>query len=100
MFKGEKTTTFWIGLVALVFSIFQFCQAIWQIFYYYVIYPELLGVSSDIFSLNFTRLLGILGVAVPSVIGGIIFLIVGLYIMKRGVKKNQPLTQQPEQIMN
>jgi hypothetical protein len=87
VFKGEKTATFWIGLIAFGYSIFQFSQAIWQTIYYYFIYPELLGVSGDMSSLNFTRLFAILGTAVPSVIGGIIFLIIGLYIMRAGIEK-------------
>jgi hypothetical protein len=97
MFKGEKTTTFWIGLLALGYSIFQFCQAIWQTIYYYFIYPEILGVSSDISSLNFTRLFATLGTAVPSFIGGIIFLVIGLYIMKVSVKKQSISSQEVKQ---
>ena len=87
MFKGEKTTTFWIGLIVFGYSIFQFCQAIWQTIYYYFMYPELIGASGDI-----ARALT-LEIAVPPVIGGIIFMVIGLYIMKVGVKKNQPPTQ-------
>ena len=94
VFKGEKTTLFWIGLIVLGYSIFQFCQAIWQSIYYYFIYPGLIGVSGDLSSLNFTRLFAILGVAVPSVIGGVIFMVIGLYIMKVGVKKEP--TSEPE----
>jgi hypothetical protein len=90
VFKGEKTTTFWIGLIVFGYSIFQFCQAIWQTIYYYFIYPELFGVSIGISSLNFTRLFESLGVVVPFVMGGAIFMIIGLYIMKVGVKK-QPI---------
>jgi hypothetical protein len=88
-FKGEKTTLFWIGLIVLGYAILQFCQAIWQTIYYYFVYPGLLGVSSEISYLSFTRLFTILLVVVPSVIGGIIFTIIGLYIMKAGVKKHQ-----------
>jgi len=87
MFKGEKTTTFWIGLIVVGYSVFQFCQAIWQTIYYYYIYPEILGISVDASALNFTRSFATLAVAVPPIIGGVIFLIIGLYIMKVGVRK-------------
>ena len=90
MFKGEKTTTFWIGLIVFGNSIFQFCQAIWLTIYYYLIYPALLDTSYSTSSLDFTRLFAILAIIVPSVIGGIIFMIIGLYIMKVSVRKNQP----------
>ena len=43
MFKGEKTTTFWVGLAVLEFSLYQFCIAVWQAIYYFFIYPEILG---------------------------------------------------------
>jgi putative Mn2+ efflux pump MntP len=57
--------------------------------YYYFVYPYLLGVSGDVSSLTFTRFFAILGVAVPPIIGGIIFMIIGLYIMKTGLRKTQ-----------
>ncbi len=97
VFEGEKTSTFWIGLIIFGYSIFQFCQAVWQTFYYYLFYFDhvavgAFGVSSD------TRLFFALGQVVPSVIGGIVFAIIGLYIMKVGVKKQpQPQPAMPEE---
>jgi hypothetical protein len=86
VFKGEKTTTFWIGLIVFGYSIVQFCQAIWQTIYYYFIYPSVISLDPTIH-------IYMLGTAVPLVIGGIIFLIIGLYIMKAGVRKEPTLTQ-------
>jgi ABC-type enterochelin transport system permease subunit len=70
MFEGEKTTIFWIGLIVFGYSIYLFCQVIWQVIFTFSDFPVEIGV-----------------VAVPAIIGGTIFLIIGLKIMKTGVKK-------------
>ncbi len=92
MFKGEKTTTFWIGLIVFGYSILQFFNAIWQIVYYPFIYPALIGASGIAAIFSYT-LIETLGVTIPSIVSGIVFMIIALYIMKVGVRKNQPLTQ-------
>ena len=98
LFKGEKTVTFWIGLIILGYSIYQFCLAGWQAIYYNLIYPALMQQISGISGnssydpssiLSFQSLL----TAIPGLIGGVIFLIIGLYIMKVGIKKDQPLPE-------
>ncbi len=107
LFKGEKTNTFWIGLVVFGYCIYQFCRAIWLAFYnyyfvyaenssFYILFTELPGVADYLSTLDNLRLPRAIGAGVPSVILGIIFLVIGLYIMKRGVRKNQPPTQQLE----
>ncbi len=88
MFRGEKTTTFWVGLVALGYSIFQFFQAFWIPIYISGILPNALTYTAS-FNLNLFRY-G-LEEYLPNIVAGIIFLIIGLYIMKVGVKK-QPIS--------
>lgn len=94
MFKGEKTTVFWIGLIIVGYSILEFSSAIWQTIYsYFIYYPGLESITgvagqnnNNNASLNFQRNQAVFGL-IPSVIGVIIFMVIGLYIMKVGVKK-------------
>lgn len=83
MLKGKKTATFWIGLVTLSYSIYQFCLAGWEIIYYNFIYqyPRSVAVSQ------------LIPVLTPHIIGGVIFLIVGLYIMIRSTRKNKSIAE-------
>ena len=83
MFSGEKKTTFWIGLLALGYSISQFFQAFWLTIYISSIYPNETYETS--FNLTMFRLA--LEEYLPNIVAGIIFLVIGLYLMKVGVKK-------------
>jgi hypothetical protein len=83
MFNGKKTTLFWIGLIILGYSLYQFALAVWNVVYYAFAYPSFLGYNPTFDS---TSLLLGLGQAVPNIIGGLIFLPIGLYIMKVGVE--------------
>ncbi len=102
MFEGEKTPIFWLGLVVLGYSVFQFCNAIWQFVFYFFIYAS--GYPQQFFpvgSSSYTQYLQLVAVSqtvVPGVISGIIFLIIGLTIMRVGVKKDQKTSQQSEQL--
>lgn len=69
MFEGEKTRIFWYGLV---FSAISVC-ILFTVFWY------TLAISTGL-SLVY------LG---PEVFGGIVFLLVGLYMMKNGTKKKE-----------
>jgi len=66
VFKGEKTLVFWIGLIILglasvgLFGIL-WMMAIWN------------GYLSSF--------------AVPVIVGGVVFILIGLYMMKSGVEK-------------
>jgi len=96
LFKGEKTVTFWIGLIILGYSIYQFCLAGWQAIYYNIIYPLIMQqISSGNSSYDPSSILTVqsLVMAIPELIGGVIFLIIGLYIMKVGIKKDHPLPE-------
>ena len=95
MFKGEKTTVFWIGLAVLGYSIFQFSNAAWQIIYYRFFYalPGITGEFESAFTGNM-----ILEAGIPGIMAGTIFLIIALIIMRVGTKKPKAITQQPEQL--
>ena len=95
LFKGEKTTLFYIGLISLGYSIYQFCFAGWQIIFYDFIYPAMVQEMYGNGVFDPTSLIGFqsLSTVVPGLIGGVIFLIIGLYLMNVGVKRVQPPTQ-------
>jgi len=88
MFKGEKTLVFWIGLIILGYSVWQFFNAGWQIVYLIFFYPNMIGDPS--MNISLIQALG----SVPEVVGGVIFMIIGLYMMKVGtVKKEEPIIE-------
>ncbi len=96
MFKGEKTAIFWLGLVVFGYSIYQFCVAGFEMIYYNIVYPSMfagLGSSSTAASFEGTMIIQSIIMAFPGLTGGVVFLIIGLYIMKVGVKRDQALTQ-------
>ena len=75
MFEGERTFVFWIGLIILgLASVGLFCM-LWMIAVWDV--PQYLD--------RFT----ILKQAVPVIVGGVVFILIGLYMMKSGVKKKE-----------
>lgn len=68
--KGEKTTVFWVGLIILgVASLVLFDKIWFEVF----IYPY--------------RREYILKFGLPTIVGTIIFILIGLYMMKSGVKR-------------
>jgi hypothetical protein len=90
MFNGEKTNLFWVGLVVLGFAFLVLFTAIWQNIVGYLDYlsyssryPDSYFSYSSVWSY------------VPIVVGGIIFLLIGLYMMKSGVKKEEPNISKP-----
>jgi hypothetical protein len=86
MFDGEKTALFWIGLIILGFaSVFSF-GVIWftisgymNYLYYSHEYPSSYASYAYVWSY------------VPIFVGGIVFMLIGLYMMKSGVRKKQAL---------
>jgi biotin transporter BioY len=71
MFEGEKTLVFWIGLIILGLASVSLFGMLWMITV--VMYPE--------------NRIEVLKGAVPVIVGGVVFLLIGLYMMKSGVKK-------------
>ena len=83
MYKGEKTAVFWVGLLVFGYSIAQFCGAVWQTIWWLVIYPRALPATV---STTFIEAESVLPM-IPLVISGVIFAVIGRYMMKRGVKQ-------------
>ena len=67
MFEGEKTFAFWIGLIILGLASVGLFTVAW----YHAIYDGDYYLKSS----------------VPLVVGGIVFILIGFYMMKSGVKK-------------
>ncbi|MCZ2856629.1 MAG: hypothetical protein O2U62_06015, partial [Candidatus Bathyarchaeota archaeon] len=71
VFEGEKTIIFWIGLIILGLASVGLFGILWMI--------AIWDGYRDIFSYFKYQ--------VPLVVGGITFMLIGLYMMKSGVKK-------------
>ena len=71
MFKGEKTIVFWIGLILLALALVYLFEIFWMLTV--VMYPA-------------DRMEFLKGL-VPLIVGGVVFILIGLYMMKSGVKK-------------
>jgi uncharacterized membrane protein len=69
MFEGEKTVVFWIGLIILVWGSLSLFQSLWML--------NLYGNIADLW----------LRTSVPSILNGVVFIVLGLYMMKSGVKE-------------
>ncbi len=83
MFEGEKTYVFWLGLIILGLASISLFSVVW---YFTVMGPTYPG--SDYYWKLLT----------PPIVGAIIFILIGLYMMKSGAKtqiepppKYQPL---------
>jgi len=75
LFEGEKTYLFWAGLIILSLASLLLFSMLWSLRFYS------LSVSS--YALN----------NFPQFLGAAVFILIGLYMMKSGVKRNQPSTQ-------
>ena len=71
MFEGEKTWVFWVGLIIFASACVSAFSTSWML----ASFPE--TYTTDLF----VRLL------VPPIVGSVVFIIVGFYMMKSGVKK-------------
>jgi len=73
MFEGEKALVFWIGLIILGLASVGLFGILWMI--------AVWDGYMDPFRM--------LKQAVPVIVGGIVFIFIGLYMMKSGVKKER-----------
>ena len=73
MFKGEKRDIFWLGLIILGLASVGLFGIFWMVAF--VMYPA--------------NRIEILKGLVPLIIGGVVFILIGLYMMKSGVKKKE-----------
>ena len=71
MFEGEKTIVFWIGLIILGLASVGLFGILWML--------AVWDGYGDRFSM--------LKYQVPTIVGGVVFIIIGLYMMKSGVKR-------------
>ena len=71
MFEGEKQVLFWVGLVILALASIILFAVLWQ-----YLYIDIYMNVSWMFRQSF-----------PIIVGGVVFLLIGLYMMKSGIKK-------------
>ena len=71
MFEDEKTWVFWIGLILLALASVALFGIFWMVTV--VMYPA-------------NRMEFLKGL-VPLIVGGFVFVLIGLYMMKSGVKE-------------
>jgi len=74
MFEGEKTILFWIGLIILGLASVILFGILWMLVVW-----ESRVLYMDRFSM--------LKYQVPTIVGGVVFILIGLYMMKSGVKR-------------
>ena len=75
LFEGEKNYLFWAGLIILSLASLLLFAMIWSLRSYSLI-------SSSYLVNNF-----------PQFLSAAVFILIGLYMMKSGIKKDKPLTQ-------
>ena len=73
MFEGEKTLVFWIGLIILGLASVGLFGILWMM--------AVWNGYLDRFTM-FKQ-------AVPVIVGGVVFILIGLYMMKSSVKKKE-----------
>lgn len=73
MFEGERTFVFWIGLIILGLASVGLFGILWMM--------AVWNGYLDRFAM--------LKQVVPVIVGGVVFILIGLYMMKSGVKKKE-----------
>ena len=71
MFEGEKTIVFWIGLIILGLASVSLFGILWM-----------LAVWN-----GYGNRFSMLKHQVPTIVGGVVFILLGFYMMKSSVKK-------------
>lgn len=82
MLKTVKPKSYWMGLVVYIYSFFLLLQGLWVLANYQYIYPEIYWVPSG-YVPNYDWVFQMTGAIVPSIAGGLILMITGLYIMSK-----------------
>jgi hypothetical protein len=74
VFKGEKTFVFWVGLIILGLAAVVLFTIIWfNAIIALKVYPYAIGPSFEF--------------QVPFIVAAIVFILIGFYMMKCGLKK-------------
>ena len=81
MFKGEKTIVFWIGLIILGLASVSLFGIMW-------IFAIWEGYGDRLNTIKYY---------VPFIVGGFVFMLIGLYMMKSGVEKTSETRQPSDQ---
>lgn len=81
MFRGKKTSIFYIGLLGLGFGLYYLVQVIFQIVALGSLY-----LSSHLTSSLLQLLTSSVIAFLPSVFGAVFFIVIGLYTMSKGVE--------------
>ncbi len=81
MFEGEKTSLFWIGLLLMSLASVAFFAVLWSLLSY-TYNPYSSGIPSYAIAND-----------VPFIVGAVVFIAVGFYMMKSGVKKSEATKQ-------
>ena len=71
MFEGEKEAIFWLGLMILGFASIVLFSSLWQFGFIHA----------------HQSVSGVLKSSSPYIVGGVVFILIGLYMMKSGAKK-------------
>jgi len=77
MFEGQKTDVFWLGLIILGLASIALFSTMWYQIVTYHGYPSYYNWD------------GYWKYMVPPVVGAILFILIGLYMMKSGAKKKE-----------
>jgi hypothetical protein len=84
---SKKTTTYYVGLVALAFGLYYIVQFLFSLGSLLLNYLALVARSpTGLTNLFPTAILAF----VPSLAGAVIFLAVGIYIMRKGTVEEPP----------
>ena len=75
MFEGEKTGIFWVGLIILGLASVALFYALWM---------------SVVWNRYLNRFI-MLESFVPVIVGGVVFILIGFYMMKSGTQKMEPV---------
>lgn len=77
MFKGEKTSIFWVGLVTLSLASLILFSILW-----FMVFT--ISAASPYINIDYYW-----KALFPPVVGAVVFILVGLYMMRSGVKKEK-----------
>jgi hypothetical protein len=91
MFKDEKTNLFWTGLIILGFASLVVFTAIWQIIISYINYLSYSNRYNTSFAYSYVWSY------IPIIAGSVIFILIGGYMLKSGVRKEQLNTPKASQ---
>ncbi len=99
--RGKKSKILWSGLIILIYSFILLFQTIWILFSFPNFYKELywFATINNYVFINFTIFAEVLGAVVPPLVGSVIFIVIGSYLIKVGMKKQPIANPEVNQIL-